>query len=293
MAQPAKLKVAVAQIEPALGDVAANKDKHLYHIAKAREAGAELLLFPELSLTGYSVGARAVDLALARDHPVIEELAEATHGMWTVLGFIEEGVAAQFHNSAITLRDGHVEFIHRKINLASYGHLEEDKHFAEGRYVETLPLAGTPWRAATMICADLWNPALVHLTTLHGATLLLVPTASAEDAVSGEFSNPAGWRIALEFYAMIYGMPLVLANLSADEGDLRFWGGSRILDAHGRVVAEAGGGEEMITAELDYAQVKTARFQLPTVRDSNLDLVHREVGRLSWQIGIPPESRRL
>jgi predicted amidohydrolase len=144
-----------------------------------------------------------------------------------------------------------------------------------------------------MICADLWNPALVHLTTLHGATMLLVPTASAEDAVSGEFSNPNGWAVALEFYAMIYGMPLMLANLCVNEGGLRFWGGSRILGPHGQVIAEAGYEEEMIVADLDYEQVKKARFQLPTVRDSNLDLVYREIGRLSWQIGIPPESRKI
>lgn len=288
-----KLRVAVAQIDTVLGDLQANKDKHLEFVRRAREREVDLLVFSELSLTGYSIGHRAPELAITRDDPILQELSNAAGPMWVTLGFVEEGVAAQFHNSAITLRDGRVEFIHRKLNLASYGNLEEDKHYAEGRYVETFELAHTPWRAATMVCADLWNPALVHLAAVHGSTLLLVPTASAVDAVSGEFSNPEGWRIALEFYAMIYGMPVIMANLATTEKGLKFWGGSRILDSHGQVVVQAGEGEELIVGMLDYADVKKARYQLPTVRDSNLDLIQREVNRLSWSVGIPPESRKV
>jgi predicted amidohydrolase len=288
-----KLKVAVAQIETVLGDLEANKQRHLEMIREARGQGVELLVFAELSLTGYSIGQAAVDLAIPRDHPMLHELAEAAGDMWTTLGFIEEGVSAQLHNSGITLHKGEIAFIHRKLNLASYGHLEEEKHYAEGRYVDTFKLDGTPWQAATMICADLWNPALVHLAAVHGATMLMVPTASAIDAVSGDFSNPDGWKLALEFYAMIYGMPLVMANLATEEHGLRFWGGSRILDAHGQVLAQAGGGQELIVGEIDYGQVKTARYQLPTVRDSNLDLIQREVNRLSWTVGVPPESRKV
>ena len=288
-----RMKVAVGQIDTTLGDIEANKQKHLEMIARARGQGVELLVFAELSLTGYSNGHDAVKLAITREDPVLHELAEAAGPMWTTLGFIEEGVAAQLHNSAITLQGGQTRFIHRKLNLASYGHLEEEKHFAEGRYVDTFKLDGTPWQAATMICADLWNPALVHLAAVHGATMLMVPTASAIDAVSGDFSNPDGWRLALEFFAMIYGMPLIMANLATTENGLKFWGGSRILDAHGKVLAQAGEGEELIVGEIDYNQLREARYQLPTVRDSNLDLIQREVNRLSWSVGIPPESRKV
>jgi len=293
MAGTPPLRVGVAQVETALGDVAANKDKHLAMIERARAKALDVLVFAELSLTGYSVGPRAVEIAMTRDDPVIHELATAAGPMWTTFGFIEEGVAAQLHNSAMTVRNGEIAFIHRKLNLASYGNLEEDKHFAEGRYIDTFDLAETPWRAATMICADLWNPALVHLAAVHGATLLMVPVASATDAVSGEFSNPDNWALALQFYGMIYGLPLLVANLAVQEGTAHFWGGSRIVDAFGTTLAQAGEGEELITAEVDYTQVKRARYQLPTVRDSNLDLIHREVGRLSWNIGIPPQSRKI
>jgi predicted amidohydrolase len=293
MIDGARMTVGVAQIETTLGDIEANKRKHLEMIRRARAQGLDMLVFAELSLTGYSVGHRAVDLAIHRDSPVVHELAEAAGPMCTTFGMVEEGVAAQLHNSAITVRDGRVAFIHRKLQLASYGFLEEEKHFAEGRYIETFDLERTPWRAGTLICADLWNPALIHLAAVHGATVLQVPIASAEEVVSTEFSNPDNWRATLQVFAMIYGMPLLVANLAVQEGGVRFWGGSRIVDPYGTTLAEAGMGEDLLTATIDYADVKKARYQLPTVRDSNLDLIHREVGRLVWNIGVPPESRKI
>src|SRR3546814_21154504 len=116
--------------------------------------------------------------------------------MWTVVGFVEEGVAAQIHNSLAVLRHGTIAFLHRKLNLATFGKLEEGKHFAGGRYLETLDL-GPRWRAGTLICADSWNPALVHLAAVPGATLLLLPVASAsseERRVGKECVSPCRSR---------------------------------------------------------------------------------------------------
>lgn len=285
-----RLKLAVAQITARHGDIAANLPKHLEMIAAARAGGADVLLFPELSLTGYCVGDQTLALAIPRDHAVIGQLADASRDIWTVVGFIEEGVAAQVHNSLVVLRNGAIAFLHRKLNLATFGRLEEGKHFAGGRYLETFDI-GPRWRAATLICADSWNPALVHLAAVQGATLLLLPVASALGVVGGEFSNPVGWQRVLDFYAMVYGMPLAMANFAGEQAGAVFWGGSRILDPNGNPLAQAGDGEELISAELDFQAVLTARYHLPTLRDSNLDLIHRELGRLASQVGVPPESR--
>ncbi|MGF1594154.1 MAG: nitrilase-related carbon-nitrogen hydrolase [Kiloniellaceae bacterium] len=287
-----KLKIAVAQIAAQHGDIAANLEKHLEMIAAARAGGADVVLFPELSLTGYCVGEQSLALAVPRDHAVIGRLAEASRDIWTVVGFIEEGVAAQIHNSLAVLRNGSIAFLHRKLNLATFGKLEEGKHFAAGRYLETFNL-GPRWRAGALICADSWNPALVHLAAVQGATLLLLPVASALGVVGGEFSNPVGWQRALDFYAMVYGMPLAMANFAGEQAGAIFWGGSRVHDPYGNCLAQAGDGEELIFAELDFQAVLTARYHLPTLRDSNLDLIYRELGRLTWQVGVPPESRPL
>jgi predicted amidohydrolase len=135
------LVVAVAQIASVLGDVAANRRKHLDVIDAARDAGVDVLVFPELSLTGHAAGAEALRIALRRDDPSIGELARAAGPMCTVAGFIEEGAGAQFYNAAVVLRDGAAVAVHRKINLATYGRLEDGKHFAAGARVELIDIS--------------------------------------------------------------------------------------------------------------------------------------------------------
>jgi len=229
-------------------------------------------------------------LARSRRATVVQQIAEASVGLTTQFGFIEEGPGAQFYNSVLAVRDGAIEHLHRKVNLPSYGKLDENKHFASGRFMETAMLDDV-WRYGVLICADAWNPALIHLAAMNGATLLSIPISSSIDAVDGEFSNPHGWDLALRFYAMAYGMPIVMANRVGVEGSAEFWGGSAIIDAHGRIVEQAGDQAELIVGAFDYAQVRQARFHLPTVRDSNFALIQREVNRLSEVLGVPESVR--
>ena len=285
------LRVAVAQFASHLGHVEANAGAHLDLIERARTEGVDCLLFPEMSLTGHSAGGWALDIGMDERHPLIGEIAAAAGPMAVTVGLIEEGPAAQFYNSAFTLRNGTLVHVHRKVNLATYGALEDGKHFAAGRYVETFGL-GERWRAASLICNDLWNPALVHLAALHGATLLLAPVSSAREAVGAEFDNPGGWATACRYSAMVYGMPVLFANRTGTEQGLSFWGGSRIVDPFGHVVAEMGEETGIAVADLDYGRVRRARYLLPTVRDSNLDLLVREVDRLRNIVGVPEKVRR-
>lgn len=282
----AKLRVAAAQIDPTEADIGENLAKHYEFIDRAREQNVDILVFPELSLTGYQLKSQTPDLAITRDDHRLLAIAERAGDMTVVAGFVEEGYAAQFHNSAAALRGGKVDFIHRKLNLATYGNLEEAKYFARGRYVDVFRHE-PPWTAAILICADAWNPGLIHLAGLYGATILIIPIASSNEAVGLDFSNPEGWNRALSFYGMIYGMPIVMANHCGTRDGETYWGGSRVVDAHGNTVALGGAGEELVVADVDYATVRQARFQLPTVRDSNLDLIHREIERLNNRIGVP------
>src|SRR5207249_1058656 len=108
--------VAVAQIASVLGDVTANQRKHLDVVDAARSSGIDVLVFPEMSLTGHAAGPETLSLALRRDNPVIAEIARASSAMCTVFGLIEEGPAAQFYNAAIAVRDGAILAVHRKVN---------------------------------------------------------------------------------------------------------------------------------------------------------------------------------
>lgn len=286
------LRVAAAQIDPTEADIEKNLDKHMHFIDMARSKGVEVLVFPELSLTGYQVRSQTPDLAITPDDPRLLELAAYAGDMTVIAGFVEEGYAVQFHNSAAALRNGEIKFIHRKLNLATYGNLEEAKYFARGRYIEVFTHR-QPWTGSIFICADAWNPGLVHLAALAGATFLAMPVASSHEAVGIDFSNPLGWETAIKFYGMMYGMPVIMTNHCGSREGERYWGGSRIVDAHGKLLAVGGSGEELVVADLQYRTVRQARFQLPTVRDSNLDLIHREIERLDNRIGVPREVRKL
>lgn len=277
---PAPLVVAVAQIASVAGDLAANGRKHLDVVADARVRGVDVLVFPELSLTGHGGGADALRMALFRDDACIAEIAAASGPMLTVFGIVEEAAAAQFYNTAIAVRDGAIVDVHRKVHLATYGRLDDGRHFAAGRCVAPFDVA-PGWRACTLICADLWNPPLVHLAAMQSATLLLAPVSSAREAVDDDFDNPGGWDLTLRFHALTYGLPIAMANRIGREGELSFWGGSRIVDAFGRTVAQAADDrEELMQARLDFADVRRARHRLPTLRDANLPLLSREIARI-------------
>ena len=280
MSHLATLGVAAAQIRCVPGDLEANVRTHLDAIDAARARHTDVLVFPELSITGHHGGAQALQVAIRLDDARIRAIAEAAGPMSTTFGIVEEGDAALFYNSAVTVRDGGIAHVHRKVNLATYGRLDDGKHFGAGRSVEGFPVRSL-WRASVLICADTWNPALVHVAALKGTTLLLVPVSSAVEAVDPAFDNAAGWSVNVTFHALTYGMPVVMANRIGAEGDLSFWGGSRIVDPFGNVVASASSDEALVAARLDYDDVRTARYRLPTVRDANLSMLRDELARLA------------
>lgn len=280
------LTVAAAQFANATGDIATNSEKHLDFIERARAVGADLLVFPELSLVGHNGAENLLDVAMRSQDDRLKALSRAAGDMEIVVGFVEEGPGAQFYNAAAILKNGALQYIHRKVNIPSYGRLVETKYYAQGRFVDIHRMRDD-WAAGLLICADLYNPALTHLAFLHGATMMIAPISSGREAVGDDFDNPASWATTVRFYAMMYGAPVVMANRVGIEGDMTFWGGSRILDAFGTVLAEAGSGEDMVSARLDYDDTRRARALLPTVRDSNISLVHRETARLIDTLGVP------
>jgi len=280
------LRVGAAQFESRIGDVDANLAIHSHWIAEARAAACDLLVLPELSLVGHYGYTNLLEAAMRRSDARLRRLAQEAGEMAVILGFIEEGPGAQFYNAAALLHRGRVAHLHRKVNIPNYGELEEGKHYAPGRFVDTYAL-DEDWRLGLLICADVWNPSLAHLAFLHGATLLNVPVSSGVEAVGVDFDNPGGWALTMKFYAMMYGAPVVMCNRTGSERHLTFWGGSRIIDPMGRELAVAGREEGMITADISYAALRRARYLLPTVRDSNIALVSRETDRLLNSLGVP------
>ncbi|EAZ98555.1 nitrilase-related carbon-nitrogen hydrolase [Marinobacter sp. ELB17] len=269
-----KIRVAVAQINPELLEVKHNLALHCDYVAQAREQGAELLLFPELSLSGYQVSRNAPAIAMHAHDPVLHALAREAVGITVVAGFVEEGRPGELFNAMAYLRDGKVMHIQRKINLPTYGGLEEGKWFHSGQDLNIVEIK-PGWQATCLICADLWNPALTHCAMLQRPEILLAPINSASGVVSEDFSNEQNWVTNVSFYAMMYGTPVLLANRFGREKELSFWGGSCILGPKGEVLAKADDREMLIFAELDRKRIGTARFDMPTVRDANTALIRK------------------
>ncbi|AOO82856.1 nitrilase-related carbon-nitrogen hydrolase [Bosea vaviloviae] len=269
-----RLTVAAAQIACQPADIDVNLASHLAMIEQARRRGVDLLVFPELSLTDYLAQPDCAALALGRDAAPLSLLARAAAPMAVSVGFIEGDAQGRVFNAQALLAGGGIAAVHRKLNLPGYGSLREDQVYDAGEVLLPADL-GQGWRAATLICADSWNPALPWLAALAGANLLLVPVASSRGAVAGGFDNPRGWEINLAHTAMTYGLPTIFANHCGQRGGFDFWGGSRILDARGIALAQAGDGPGLIVAEVDFAAGVAARQNLPTIRDSDPVLIHR------------------
>jgi len=267
-----RLRVGAAQINATLGDVDANLSQHLDTIREACALGIELLVFPELSLTGYGLGSRVMQVAMPLEDPRLRELALACQEMQTVVGFVEEASPGEYYNALAILQDGEIAAVHRKLNLPTYGGLEEGKWFTHGSQLTNTPVR-PGWSATQLICADLWNPALVHAALLSRPTVLCAPINSASGIVSDDFSNEQNWALNVRFYAMTYGTPVIMANRFGPENGSHFWGGSRILGPRGELLAEAEDGEMLITAELSRTAIARARFELPTHRDADTPLV--------------------
>lgn len=272
-----QLTFAAAQIECCPGDIPANFALHLEMIAAARSRGVELLVFPELSLCDYVSAPDLAAVGMRRDDAVLARLADAAGGMTLSVGFVERS-GGHHYNAMALIAGGEVAAVHRKLNLPTYGNLCEGDHYQAGDAVELVQVRG--WQTSTLVCADVWNPALPWIAALKGAELMLIPVASALGAVEGEFENPDGWDATLRQLAATYAMPVVMTNHCGRRGNLAFWGGSRILDPFGRELARAGSEPGLITATIDRTTMLLARERLPTVRDSNPALIRKLLGEI-------------
>ena len=126
-------RIALAQIAPRLGSLEVNLATHHDLLAKAREDGADLVVFPELGLTGYQLQDLASEVAMRLDDPRLAELAGATRGLSAVVSFVEESADHRLFIAAALLEDGEIRHVHRKLFLPTYGLFDERRFFAAGR----------------------------------------------------------------------------------------------------------------------------------------------------------------
>ena len=291
------MKVAVYQTDPILLDIKANLEDTISKIHHAKEKKADLIVFPELALTGYFVGEKYHEVALKIESKEIKKLALATKGTAAIVGFIEESKSMNFYNSALIAVDGKVLFAYRKLNLPNYGVFEERKYFSNGKRVSTFRLHG--YNLSVFICNDMWHPALPYLGICQKADIFITIFNSSQGSMGSEFRNIESWEIINRFYSRVFGIYNICANRVGfesfeekrdiskenldEEEPLRFWGGSEIINPFGKQIAKAALYKpDMIFGEISRDLLRRKKILLPYLRDDEPHFTYRELNRILY-----------
>lgn len=268
---------------PKLGDVDANLTLHLQMIEQAAEQGVELLVFPELSLTGYRLHDLAFEVAMqvTGRNPVFGRLLDASRDMDIVVGFVEADRRQKFYISAAYLSQGEILHVHRKVYLPTYGMFDESRYFAWGDAVRAFDTRFG--RIGLLICEDFWHMSAPYLLWLDGADLLVFTSASPGRGLATEQKiGSAKWVEHInQAYASIFTNFVIHTNRNGFEDGVTFWGGSTVFDPEGVLLAQGPYYEDaLVTAKLDRSQLRRTRIRLPLLRDERVGLTTREMERI-------------
>jgi predicted amidohydrolase len=279
------MRITLAQVASELGNVDANLERATEIIAQGGRESSDLVVFPELFLTGYALGQVDMDVSMSADDPRLTQLSMVAPETDVLIGLYEDGLGVHNYNAA-SYYDGGVRLhTHRKLYLPTYDIFEERKHFSPGQTMRAFDTR--QGRVATLICNDAWQPHLVFLAVQDGARVLLVPTNSSQSRFPEQYDSRTYWRDITVFYARMFQCYVVFCNRVGDEGSLlRFWGGSHIVDPWGKIVrALPDNDEAVVTTEIDLAMVRKRRREVPLVREARLGLLAREANRLAEEGG--------
>ncbi len=273
------IRIAIAQCTPALGAWNRNVAMHLDWISRARRAGARLVVFPELSLTGYYLKDLAGDLACAASDERLRSIADASADVDVCAGFVERGPDARLHIAQGYWSKGALVHVHRKVYLPTYGIFDDGRYFGPGDRFSVFPSVAGP--AGIAICEDLWHVSVPYLYAATGATIVLSPSASPGRGVAegGDLGTAESCRLMDRFYAQYLTLHVVFANRVGHEDGIAFWGGSEVVAPDGTVVARAPDfAEDLLVAEIDPELVARERDRNPLIRDERPDLVRAHLG---------------
>ena len=276
------LRIAPAQTEPILGDLEANVSRHLSWARKGIASGADLIVFPELSLTGYLLQDLVADVALPLRRPgPIRPLLEMSRRIPMVVGLVEESPGHRFHNSALFLAGGRVLHVHRKVYLPTYGLFDEGRFFAAGDRFGAFP---TPFgRMGLLICEDFWHPSSALVLAQDGADTILVLSAGPTEGIDRRrgLIGQATWRGLAKVTAQMQTVFVAYVNRVGFEDGVNFAGGSCVFDPLGECLADGPLLEDgLVVCDLERSALRRARTLYPLLRDERLPVLAREIDRL-------------
>jgi predicted amidohydrolase len=276
------MRVALAQVAPALGNLRGNLGLHLSAVQKAAAAGAELVVFPELSLTGYLLQDLVPEIALHPDKSIeVKELLRLSRRIAIVFGCVEEAEDHRLYNSALFLAGGSILHRHRKVYLPTYGMFDEGRDFAAG---DTFAAFDTPLgRFGILVCEDAWHLSSSYLLSRDGADYMLVLSSGPSRGVGPgiELSSITSWVDLCTAIAKFQTCFVLYVNRVGVEDGMHFSGGSFVADPFGEVISRAPALKEKIHfATLQRGALRRARTLYPLLRDEKPDVTLRDLSRI-------------
>lgn len=278
------LRVALAQLAPRLGLLEENLARHRELLGEARSGGADLVVFPELGLTGYQLQDLAAEVAMRADDKRLLSLATETVGASAVVSFVEESSDHRLFISAALMEDGAVRFVHRKLFLPTYGLFDERRFFAAGdRLRATDSRLGV--RLGLAVCEDFWHLAVPETLALDGAQILInVSSSPGRDLAALHevgLGTAASWRNLMRTYAQLTTSFVIFCNRVGVDETISFWGGSEVIAPSGDAIFTAPLFDEGLHfVDIDLGDVRRERIGLPLLRDERPELHLRELRRI-------------
>jgi len=254
------MKIAAAQINPTIGDIQGNVDKILQYIGRAKELGAQLVVFPELCLTGYPPR----DLLerssfIEQNINALGELAPKVKDISALVGFVEKNLSAEgkpLYNAAALLEGGEIAYVSFKSLLPTYDVFDESRYFEPAAGIAPLKIGGQ--KIALTICEDIWTDEMCGprkyakdpLAEMAKKKFQLILNMSASPWSIGKDTLR---EELMKKQAKTYNCPVICVNQVGGNDELVFDGNSLAVDAAGNVIAHAKPFEEdIILIDLDY-----------------------------------------
>lgn len=275
----------LSQIKPKLGSVADNLMLIEDQIRKAREIGTDLIVFPELALTGYFLKDLVPEVALRLDSPEIQRLVELSCDISIAIGFVEETDDYLFYNSALYLEDGAICHLHRKVYLPTYGLFDEQRYLARG---ESFRAFDTKFGSfGLLICEDMWHLSASYILAMDGATTLICLSSSPARGIEGDsLGSASAWQKLTSTTAMFLNCRVLYCNRVGFEDGVNFWGGSEYIAPSGESAVRGElFDEDFVTVLVDEGALRRERICSPMMRDENLFVTMQELGRIAHERG--------
>jgi predicted amidohydrolase len=279
-----QFRVALAQIGPQLGDVEHNLKTHLAWIERAASAGADLVVFQELSLSGYFLR-DLVPVAAVRpnaDDPVFSQLLQASRTIDIAFGFACEDKRHRFTIAAAYLSGGELVHLHHKVYLPTYRLFDDARYFGAGHRLCAFDTRFG--RMGFLICEDAWHLTSGAILWQDGADIILHIASNPGYGVRADLStlvNTDDLQLINRAYAEMLTLWVVHVNRVGVEDGVTFFGGSSVTAPDGKQIASAPLlAEAMVSATIDRTLLRRARMTLPLLRDEKLDLVLAALQRI-------------